>query len=205
MSEWLAVFTITLFAVISPGPDFAMTSRNSLLLSRQAGLLTAFGIGIGVLVHVAYTLLGVGVLLSQSPTLFLAVKLLGAGYLIYLGLNMLRTGPSQIAPDQTTAALSGWSAFKTGFFTNVLNPKTTLFVMSLFLQVVNSDTRMLIQLAYGFFISGAHIVWFAIVAVFLSSPSVSAQLFKWRVWIDRAFGAVLVIFGVVLALSNAPL
>ena len=53
MAEWLAVITITIFAVISPGPDFAMVSRNSLSLSRRAGILTAFGIGAGVLVHVS--------------------------------------------------------------------------------------------------------------------------------------------------------
>ncbi len=55
MAEWLAVITITVFTVISPGPDFAIVSRNALALSRRAGILTALGIGLGVLVHVSYT------------------------------------------------------------------------------------------------------------------------------------------------------
>lgn len=66
MTELLAVITITLVAVISPGPDFAMVTRNSLMRSRRAGVLTAWGIGLGVLVHVAYTLVGVGLLIQQS-------------------------------------------------------------------------------------------------------------------------------------------
>jgi threonine/homoserine/homoserine lactone efflux protein len=91
MTELLAVVTITILAVISPGPDFAMVTRNSLLLSRRAGLLTALGIGGGVLVHVAYTILGVGILIQQSIWLFNALKLVGAAYLIWLGVRMLRT------------------------------------------------------------------------------------------------------------------
>ena len=101
MTELLAVITITLLAVISPGPDFAMVTRNSLLLSRRAGVLTAVGIGLGVLVHVAYTLLGLGLLIQQSLWLFNAIKLLGAAYLVYLGLKMLRSQPA-----------SGWERYQ---------------------------------------------------------------------------------------------
>src|SRR5256885_4192866 len=100
MTEWIAVVTITLLAVISPGADFAMVTRNSLLRSRRAGLLTALGIGLGVLVHVGYTLLGVGLLMQQSTWLFDVVKLLGAAYLIYLGVTMLRSRQEDDLPSQ---------------------------------------------------------------------------------------------------------
>ncbi|CAB3939960.1 hypothetical membrane protein [Pseudomonas knackmussii B13] len=70
MTELIAVVTITLLAVISPGPDFATVTRNSLMLSRRAGVLTALGIGLGILVHITYTLIGVGLLIQQSLWLF---------------------------------------------------------------------------------------------------------------------------------------
>ena len=89
MTELLAFLTITVLAVISPGADFAMVSRNSLLYSRRAGLLTALGIGAGVTVHVGYSILGVGVLVRESLALFTALKLAGAAYLVFLGLRML--------------------------------------------------------------------------------------------------------------------
>ena len=66
MTELLAVALITILAVISPGADFAMVTRNSLMLSRRSGVLTALGIGLGVTVHVSYTLLGVGLLIRCS-------------------------------------------------------------------------------------------------------------------------------------------
>ena len=94
MNEWIAVITITTLACISPGPDFAMVSRNGLLLSRRAGVLTAVGIGMGVLVHVCYTLLGLGLVLQQTLWLFSALKLAGAAYLVYLGVKMLRSKPA---------------------------------------------------------------------------------------------------------------
>jgi RhtB (resistance to homoserine/threonine) family protein len=201
MAELLAVVIITILAVISPGPDFAMVWRNSLLLSRRAGVLTAFGIGLGVLVHVTYTILGVGILMAQSIWLFNALKLVGAAYLIWLGMKMLRAKPQDVMAT-TEIALSDFGALRVGFLTNALNPKTTVFIVSLFMQVVQPSTPLPVQIGYGAFISGAHIAWFALVALFFSAGPVRARIMKVRHWIDRIFGALLVGFGVLLATTN---
>lgn len=200
MAEWLAVISITLFAVISPGPDFAMVSRNSLLLSRRAGLLTALGIGGGVLVHVCYTLLGVGILIKQSPSIFSALKFLGAGYLIWLGIKMLVTSnQSNITPASGYPSLSTIEALRVGFFTNALNPKTTVFIVSLFMQVVQTNTPFATQIAYGAFISMAHIIWFSAVALLFATGAIKNRILNLRHWIDRVFGLLLIGFGVLLA------
>jgi len=202
MQELLAIVTITTLAVISPGPDFAMVSRNSLLHSRRAGVLTALGIALGVWVHVGYTLLGVGLLIRESIRLYAALKLLGALYLIWLGVRMLRSraqaAPAPDAPD-APAVGGDLAALRAGFLTNALNPKCTVFVVSLFLQVVGPHTPLAVKLGYGAFVSGAHLLWFALVALLFSQGAVRARLLRWRVAIDRAFGALLVGFGAVLA------
>ncbi|MBL0676784.1 LysE family translocator [Aeromonas dhakensis] len=202
MTQLLAVVAITFFAVISPGLDFAMVSRNSLLLSRRSGVLTALGIGAGVCVHVTYTLLGVGLLIQQSLWLFNLIKLAGAAYLIFLGIKMLRAKPAtdEMLADQP--ALSSLGALRTGFLTNVLNPKTTIFIVSLFMQVVQPQTPLAVQLGYGAFIVLAHAVWFSAVAIFFSTDSVRGRLLAVRHWIDRVFGALLVGFGMLLALTQ---
>ncbi|RMN16956.1 hypothetical protein ALQ63_03868 [Serratia plymuthica] len=204
MTELLAVVTITLLAVISPGPDFAMVSRNSLLLSRRAGVLTACGIGAGVVIHVSYTLVGVGVLIQQSLWLFTVLKAIGAAYLIYLGVGMLRhAGAAAAAPSHAdTAATSDFATLKIGFLTNVLNPKTTIFIVSLFMQVVNPQTPLSVQIGYGLFIAVAHILWFAAVALLFSAPGVNARLLRLRKGIDRAFGGLLIVFGALLAVAG---
>ncbi|BBS85610.1 LysE family translocator [Aeromonas media] len=202
MTELLAVVAITFFAVISPGPDFAMVSRNSLLLSRRTGVLTALGIAAGVCVHVSYTLLGVGLLIQQSLWLFNLIKLVGAAYLIFLGIKMLRAQPETGEELASQPALSSLGALRTGFLTNVLNPKTTIFIVSLFMQVVQPQTPLAVQLGYGAFIVLAHALWSSAVALFFSTPSVRSRLLVVRHWIDRIFGGLLVGFGMLLALTQ---
>ena len=202
MTELIAVITITLLAVISPGPDFAMVTRNSLMLSRRAGVLTALGIGLGVLVHVTYTLVGMGLLIQQSLWLFNAIKLAGAVYLVYLGVKMLRTRHDGTRDDGTVAHLSDAAALRTGFLTNALNPKTTVFILSLFMQVVRPETPLAAQIGYGAFISVAHMAWFGLVALCFSAGAVRQRLLAMRHWMDRVFGGMLVGFGVLLAVTR---
>ncbi|AVJ17156.1 amino acid transporter [Serratia sp. MYb239] len=203
MTELIAVVTLTLLAVISPGPDFAMVSRNSLTGSRASGLYCALGIGLGVLVHVGYTLVGVGLLIQRSLWLFTVLKFIGAAYLIYLGLQMYRHAATAPTPAATPAHNIGeWRALKTGFLTNVLNPKTTIFIVSLFMQVVNPQSSLTVQIGYGLFISVTHILWFGAVALFFSSPAISTRFLRLRSGIDRLFGGLLITFGALLALSN---
>lgn len=200
MNEWIAVITITTLACISPGPDFAMVSRNGLLLSRRAGVLTAVGIGMGVLVHVCYTLLGLGLVLQQTLWLFSALKLAGAAYLVYLGVKMLRSKPAIERLDAPPPVMSDLAALRTGFLTNALNPKTAIFIVSLFMGVVRPDTALTVQIAYGLFIAGAHILWFSLIALCFSAGRVREKLMAARHWIDRIFGGLLVSFGALLTI-----
>ena len=200
MIELFTVATITILAVISPGADFAMVTRNSMVLSRRAGVLTATGISFGVLVHVAYSMAGIGLLISKSIVLFSLIKFAGAAYLIYLGISMMRAKKADPAEASTEpAALSDFDALKTGFFTNALNPKTTLFVVSLFTQVISPQTPLLVQLGYGAFMSLAHLVWFVLVACAFSSDVARRVVASSRHLVERGIGVVLVALGLSLA------
>ena len=157
---------------------------------------------VGVLVHVTYSMLGIGLLISQSILLFNLVKFAGAAYLIWLGIGMLRS--RKLDPQQVVAApqLSDWQALRVGFLTNALNPKTTLFVVALFTQVISPDTASLTQLGYGLFMSAAHLFWFALVAYGLSSEAARGFVARSRHLIERAIGGVLVALGLGLAASS---
>jgi RhtB (resistance to homoserine/threonine) family protein len=203
MVELISVVIITVLAVISPGPDFAMVSRNSVLSSRRTGVLTAVGIGGGVLLHVGYTLLGVGLVIQQTVWLFDALKIIGAAYLVWLGVKMLRTKTSTRDAPQSPLVMSDFGAVRTGFLTNALNPKTTVFIVSLFMQIVEPATPLPVQLGYGLFICAAHVIWFSLVALFFSAGTIRNRIIRARGWIDRLFGSVLVGFGVMLALTTA--
>ncbi|MFI2377423.1 LysE family translocator [Streptomyces sp. NPDC018964] len=201
MTEVLAVAVITVLAVIAPGADFAMVVRNSYLHGRRTGLLGALGVAAGVLVHVTYTMLGVGLLIASSTFLFTVVKLVGAAYLVYVGVRTFRTRGEVTVDLENRTGLTPFAALRTGFLTNVLNPKTTLFVVSTFAQVVSPGTPVLQQVGYGLFMSLAHLLWFGVVAVFFSHDRMRTLMLRGQKVLNKVIGSVLAGLGVSLAFA----
>jgi len=206
MAELLAVALITVLAVISPGADFAMVTRNSLLHGRRAGVLCALGIALGVQVHVFYTMFGVGLLIAHAPELLHGIKLVGAAYLVWIGWKTLsaKALPSGEAPTDTAGrhTLSTGAALRMGFLTNALNPKNTRFVVSTYTPVVHPGTPLAAQFGYGLFMSAAHAAWFALVAaVFASGALRHALLARQRV-VDSVIGVILIGLGLALGLAR---
>ncbi|KJK18258.1 LysE family transporter [Pseudomonas sp. BIGb0427] len=202
MNELIAVALFTVLAVISPGADFAMVTRSSYAFGRRAGLAAAMGIALGVQVHVLYTVLGIAVIISQSPALFLAMKVLGAGYLIYLGYKSL-TNTTRISLDGTSASQLGvLAAFRSGFLTNALNPKTMLFVVSAYTQVVQPGSSLAVNFGYGAFMSLAHWLWFSLVAVFFSSVVLRRAMLERQRLVDRVIGVALIGLGLAVVFAN---
>ncbi len=204
LTNWLTVFFVGLVAVISPGPDFALTLRNSLTYSRRAGIYTAIGVAAGNLVHVTYSLIGIGAVISRSVLLFNALKWLGAAYLIYIGLKSLGTNRSlDNAPGPTgTKNLSPWAALQIGFWGNLLNPKASLFFLALFTQIIHPRTPVFLQALYGITIAVLALVWFALVAVVISQPAVKNLFLSISGWAERVMGAVLIGLGLRLVFAK---
>lgn len=201
MTEVLAVAVITVLAVIAPGADFAMVVRNSYLYGRRTGVLAALGVAAGVLVHVTYTMLGVGLLIASSTFLFTVIKLVGAAYLVYIGVRTFRTRGEVTVDLGNKTDLTPSAALRTGFLTNVLNPKTTLFVVSTFAQVVSPGTPLLQQVGYGLFMSLAHLLWFGVVAVFFSHDRMRTLMLRGQKVLNKVIGSVLAGLGVSLAFA----
>lgn len=204
-TEFLTVALVHLLAVASPGPDFAVVIRESVSHGRRAGLFTALGVGCGIFLHVAYSLLGIGLIVSQSLLLFAVLKWLAAAYLLYIGFRALRARPADPAVLEALAdgvARSGRGAFASGFLTNALNPKATLFFLSLFTVVIDPHTPRLIQAGYGVYLAGATAAFFCAVALLFSQSRVRAGFARLGHWFDRVMGVVLIALGVRLALSE---
>ncbi|RWU25618.1 lysine transporter LysE [Pseudomonas alkylphenolica] len=204
MNELIAVALFTVLAVISPGADFALVTRSSYSAGRRAGLSAALGIALGVQVHVLYTVLGIALVISQTPALFLLMKVLGAGYLIYLGYRSL-TNTTQTAltgADVDSGAGVG-AAFRAGFLTNALNPKTMLFVISAYTQVVQPGSALTTDFAYGAFMSFAHWLWFSLVAVFFSHSALRRAMLERQRLVDRVIGVALIGLGLAVVFASA--
>ncbi|MEM9904671.1 MAG: LysE family transporter [Cyanobacteria bacterium P01_D01_bin.44] len=202
LTGWLTVFMVGLIAVVTPGPDFALTLRNSLAYSRQAGVYTAFGIGLGNTIHATYSLVGIGAVISQSIVLFNLIKLIGAGYLIYIGIKSLRAKPVKVQTVQTQApqrSVGRLVAFRIGLFGNLLNPKATLFFLALFTQIIQPGTPLIAQATYGGTVALLSLVWFALLALLVSQRWIRQTLTAVSHWLERLTGAVLILLGLQLA------
>lgn len=206
LTQLLTVAIVHLLAVMSPGPDFAMVTRNSLIYSRRIAIYTSLGIALGISVHVAYSLLGIGFVISKSIILFNTIKYIGAAYLLYIGYKSLRAKPvAEVSPEvqvQTPKIISTRSAIWTGFLTNVLNPKATLFFLALFTQVIDPLTPKSIQLFYGVEMMAITFVWFSIVSILFSNSLIKSKVSRFQHHIERATGAVLIALGIKVALAG---
>lgn len=206
MKEFLLVAGIHILAVMSPGPDFAMVLRNSLVYSRRVGILAAVGLGLGILLHVTYSLLGIGLIISQSIVLFNIIKLLGAGYLIYIGIKSLFAKKETPVPSGDTLKeskkdISNVAAIRLGFLTNALNPKATLFFLALFTQVINPETATFVKVLYGLEMSVATFAWFAVVALLLTHRRINQAFSGIKHYLEKVFGAILIGLGIKVALG----
>lgn len=201
-SEFLTVAVVHLLAVASPGPDFAVMLRQALTQTRQRALLSALGIGTGILLHVTYSLLGIGLLIQQSMMLFTLLKVIGALYLAWIGFQCLRAraGTQQQSPV-VAVAQTRWAAFRLGFFTNALNPKATLFFVSLFAVVISPGTPPWMQAGYGLYMALATAIWFALVALFFTLRPVRSGFARAGHWLDQLMGLVLLLLAGQLLLS----
>ncbi len=198
VSIFLTVAVIHLLAVMSPGPDFIMIARNTLAYSRRSGVYSAVGLGLGILVHVAYSLVGIGLLISQSVALFSVIKFIGAAYLVYVGYKSLRApAPNKSEEIPEKREISPGAAIKIGFITNVTNPKATLFFLSLFTLVIT--TPLALKLAMGIEMSLATTGWFALVAAVISHRSIRGRINTIQHWAERVMGGLLILLGLRLA------
>lgn len=200
----MAVFSIM---IVSPGADFALVVRQSIVHGRRSAIITSFGIGASLLFHISYTVLGLGLIVSKSLYLFGMIKWAGATYLLYLGVKAFRAPapevPAGVAEGESARQLSALRCFLMGFVTNALNPKAVLFFLSLFSALVSHETPVLIQAGYGVVMSTALICWFIAVSVFFTMQSVRDRFVACGRWFNRVTGLVFIGLGIKLATQQA--
>jgi threonine/homoserine/homoserine lactone efflux protein len=203
---WLFVLSGFLLN-ITPGPDTLYIVGRSSTQGWRAGAVAALGIGAGTLVHICAAALGLSAILAASATAFTAVKFIGAAYLLYVGISLIRSagasGSSPGALDVRPASIR--SIFAQGFLTNVLNPKVALFFLAFLPQFVAADagSKPLAFLLLGAIFNFNGTLWNLCVA--WSTARLSSRLapgVAFKRWFNRCVGGVFVFIGIRLALAH---
>lgn len=185
-------------AVISPGPDFVVAVRNSLIYSRKTGIYTALGFAFGIGVHLLYGIFGLTLILQQSTLVFSVVKYFGAIYLLYLGISILRTH-NQFRVEQYKSDkqdISIGKAILSGFLTNVLNPKASLFFLSLLTYVLKSNPTRITLIISSMLMMCNTFLWFSFVALFFNMDKIRKFYEHYQYYFMKGLSLVLMALAV---------
>ena len=200
--EFFIIASIHLLAVMSPGPDFLIVLKQSVYNGRKAAVLTSLGIGLGIVVHMTYCIVGIGFLISTNNFEYSSIKYLGILYLFYLGVKSLLDKKDNYDIEKKNISDKVYffdKPFYLGFITNVFNPKATLFFLSLFTVIINQLTPITIKIFYGFWMSLITGIWFCLISLFFTSKISKIFIKKYATLINKIMGFVLIIISIRMA------
>ena len=191
-----------LLAVMSPGPDFAMVTRQTLAYGRRAGVWTAMGIATGLIFHVSWALFGLGWVVQRVPLLLDLLRYGGAAFLLYMGVSALRAAPPDSTPrPDDIPAQPARRSYLIGMATNLLNPKAMLYFVALCSALVTTATPVSQRLLLGAWILATTAAWFSLAAWSLGHPAIRSRLLGHAHWIDRGMGLLLIALGLLSLLA----
>jgi len=202
---WLFVLS-GLLLNITPGPDTLYILGRSSAQGVRGGVVAALGVGTGALVHVCAAALGLSAILAASATAFTVVKIVGAVYLVYVGISLIRSkGTMGSSPGAAVPRSRLRGIFFQGFLTNVLNPKVALFFLAFLPQFVLTDapSKPLAFLFLGAIFDVNGTIWNLFVA--WSTARISGRLAageSFKLWFNRCVGGLFVLVGIRLALTH---
>tara|TARA_B100000029_G_scaffold515084_1_gene620515 strand:- start:2376 stop:3023 length:648 start_codon:yes stop_codon:yes gene_type:complete len=199
VEQFLSISIIHLFAVLSPGPDFAVVLRQSIVNGRKHAIITSLGIGVGIIVHIIYCIVGITFISSTYSILIRIIKYLGGSYLLFLGIKSIFTTQINLNIDDELLKRNNnyfRKSFLLGFLTNVLNPKASLFFLSLFTIFIDFNTPALIQVIYGLWMVIVTSIWFCLVSILFTTNISKIFISKYALLIDKIMGVLLVIISI---------
>jgi RhtB (resistance to homoserine/threonine) family protein len=196
---------IALLGAISPGPDFAIVTRNCLSGKFRVGVLTSLGIASALVIHLSYCILGIALLISQSSFLYYTLKYAGAAYLLYLGILMLKDKTSPEGSEENLKPFlkskKRYPPFVSGFLCNLLNPKATLFILSIFTQYISPDTSLGVKVALGSLFPIISFLWFTALSYMLTHHLLQKHFQGFQVIITKIMGVFLCLLAICVAFT----
>lgn len=194
------------FSTISPGADLAMIIRQSILQGRRHAILTALGVGAAVFVHISYTILGLGLLISTSPLAFNILKWAGSLYLLYIGISAFFTGKIDTNFDKEKGEKQKKQSYVKAFFmglaVDLLNPQAVFFFLSIFSLLIQTDTSFLIQFWYGVLMAVMVFAWFVFITYIITSAALKEKFIRASRWINWISGLYFIFLSIDLMLQT---
>ncbi|UJF21073.1 LysE family translocator [Shewanella sp. OMA3-2] len=203
-------------ALISPGPDFAIIVKMASQQSRNTAVACALGIAIAILIHTLLSLLGISLMIRQSPLAYTIVQCVGVSYLAWMGFQALKSALSRFksiaaSTEKTmqtlttdkpnTASFGSLKGFKIGLLTNLFNPKALIFFITLFTVLITPDVNLITKIAATTLLFFLSLIWFSLLALVLSKPLIQSKLLNVSHIIDLLVGIIFIGVSVTIAVN----
>lgn len=199
-----AFLLASLLLWLTPGMDTMYILTRSISQGHQAGVLSALGVGSGILIHTLFAAFGLSAILATSAWAFSTIKFAGAAYLIYLGIQALLKEPHQLSSTETVT-MSSWQTYRQGILSNVLNPKIAIFFLAFLPQFVDPNTSFgaLPFLLLGLLFVTGGTIWCLLIARFAALATQAIRRNKrFSIWLERFTGIVYIALGLNLLKSR---
>ena len=192
MVEFFTVAILHLFAVASPGPDFALVTRQSLRYNRKVAIWTSLGIGVGILFHSLLAITGLVLLITSNELFSTILKIIGSFYLLYLGVNSILGSKGLGNIEQENTNTDKFNGFLAGLITNVTNIKAILFFITVFSVVIGTGNNLYLLL-YGAYMALATFIWFSIISYVFTSEGFKNKFSSFLGLFEKIIGFVLIL------------
>ena len=205
ITTWLSLVAICMLGAMSPGPSIAIIIQITSTRGRTQGILGGIGHGVGIGCYAVLAVAGLAAAIEQSPLIFNILQYVGAGFLAYIGLQALGVSwpdrSKNIEPSSEVAGATSSNSFIIGFLTAFLNPKVALFFLALFSQFIHSDADMTEKTILASTVAITDTIWYCLVAIVSSQDRVTRKFAPYGKLLQKAFGLLLVILALRLALG----
>lgn len=192
----LLIGAVHLLAAAAPGPDFVLVTQQTLSNGRWAGLLCSAGITLGLAVHLLYLVFGLAALIANSSDAMWVLRIVGGGYLIWLGLKGLTARPARLDASPGQKVSSVRQSIWRGFLCNLLNPKAPIYFVALFTVGLSPATPGAHLMVYGVWIMLLQLLWFSALALLFSHALVQRPFKRLGHWLNRLLGGAMLVLGV---------
>lgn len=196
LAAFLAFSGLVIFAAVSPGPAVLMAARTGLTEGFRTGVMLAMGIGTGAMIWALAAMFGLNIIFAAAPSLLWALKIGGAGYLLWMAWTLWRGASAAfVTDDARPVPRSPFAAYRLGLWTNLANPKAAVMFSSIFLGTLKAGTPVWVLALLLLVIFTAETLWNTLVARIFSAERTRAGYISLKTVIDRTFGAALALLG----------
>ena len=200
----LSVISIWSLAVITPGPNLLITVQTTVNHSRLSGMFIVFGSCTGTMIWAVVGFFGITYLFTVTPWIYVTLKIVGGSYLVYLGIKSVislhRPNTRENEPqDQQQNLFIDWQK---GLMTNLLNPKTAMFVTSIFASALPKEPSLLLGMLSVILMTSISLLWYSVVVFLFSSKKISSHYGRTQNWMQGFAGAAFIAFGTKLIFEN---